>query len=82
VLRKTHEEMRWQANRERKEIEEWKKEDKMMLSIKDLVFKKYLMRKLVDCYVGLYIINKVVSTNMVKLHLFISMRIYPVMNIS
>jgi len=32
--------MKQQADRERKEGEEWKKGDKMMLSIKDLVFKK------------------------------------------
>ena len=82
VLRKTQEEMKWQADRERKEVEEWKKEDKMMLSIKDLVFKKYLMRKLVDHYVGLYIIDEVVPINMVKLQLSMSMRIYPVVNIS
>jgi len=32
--------MKQQADRERKEVEEWKKRDKMMLSTKDLVFKK------------------------------------------
>ena len=32
--------MKQQADRERKEIEEWKKEDKIVLSIKDLVFKE------------------------------------------
>jgi len=37
-----------------------------MLSTKDLVFKKRLV-KLVDQYVGSYIINEVVSTNVVKL---------------
>ena len=53
-----------------------------MLSIKDLVFKEYLARKLVDHYVDLYIIDKVVSTNAVKLWLFTSMRIHPVVNVS
>ena len=38
-----------------------------MLSIKDLVFKERLAKKLVDCYVGPYIIDEVVSTNVVKL---------------
>jgi len=38
-----------------------------MLSTKDLVFKKRLVKKLVDQYVGSYIINEVVSTNVVKL---------------
>ena len=38
-----------------------------MLSMKDLVFKKRLEKKLVDQYIGSYTINKVVSTNAVKL---------------
>jgi len=38
-----------------------------MLSTKDLVFKERSAKKLMDCYVGLYIIDKVVSTNVVKL---------------
>ena len=50
--------------------------------MKDLVFKERLVKKLVDRYVGLYIINNVVSTNMVKLWLPMSMRIYLVVNIS
>ena len=59
--------MKKQADRKRKETEEWKKGDKVMLSTKDLVFKERLARKLVDQYVGLYTIEKVVSTNAVKL---------------
>jgi len=75
--------MKQQANRERKEVEEWKKRDKVMcLSTKDLVFKKYSVRKLVDHYVGPYIINKVVSINVVKLQLPMLMRIHLVVNIS
>jgi len=38
-----------------------------MLSTKDLVFKERPARKLVDQYVGPYVIEKVVSTNAVKL---------------
>jgi len=53
-----------------------------MLSMKDLVFKKQLAKKLVDWYIGPYIINKVVSTNVVKLQLSTSIRIHPVVNIS
>jgi len=52
-----------------------------MLSIKDLVFKKRPVKKLVDQYMGLYAIEKVVSTNVVKLRLPISMRIHLVVNI-
>ena len=53
-----------------------------MLSIKDLVLKKRPAKKLVDQYVSLYIINKIVSTNVVKLQLLSLMRIYLVVNIS
>ena len=38
-----------------------------MLSTKDLVFKKRPAKELVDQYIGSYIINKIVSTNTVKL---------------
>ena len=38
-----------------------------MLSMKYLVFKKKLEKKLVDQYVSPYIIDKVVSTNKAKL---------------
>ena len=48
VLKKKQEDMKRQVDRGRKESEEWKKSDRIMLSTKDLVFKKRLMRKLVD----------------------------------
>ena len=38
-----------------------------MLSMRDLVFKERLAKKLVDQYVDSYIIEEVVSTNAVKL---------------
>jgi len=48
ALKKAQEDMKRQANRERKETEDWKKGDKILLSTKDLVFKERLARKLVD----------------------------------
>jgi len=78
VLRKAQEKMKWEADRGRKRTEEWRKDDKVMLSIKNLVFKERLVKKLVDQYVDLYFINKVVSTNTVILQLPMVMRIYPV----
>jgi len=38
-----------------------------MLSTKDLIFKERPAKKLVDQYMGPYIIDEVVSTNTVKL---------------
>ena len=74
--------MKRQADRRRKETEDWKRGDRIMLSIKDLVFKERLARKLVDQYIGPYTIKEVVSTNAVKLQLPTPMRIYPVVNVS
>ena len=40
--------MKRQTDKRRKETEDWKKEDRVLLSTKDLVFKERLARKLVD----------------------------------
>jgi len=63
-------------------MEVWKVEDRVMLSMKDLVFKERLAKKLIDQYIGLYTIDKVISTNAVKLQLPNSMRIHLVVNVS
>ena len=67
ALRKVQKEVKQQADRKKNKTEEQKKEDKVILSMKDLVFKERLMRKLVDQYIGLYFIEEVVSTNIIKL---------------
>ena len=82
VLIKVQEKIKRQVDRERKKVEEWKVGDRVILSTKNLVFKERPARKLVDQYVGPYIIDKVVSTNVVKLQLPTSMRIHLVVNIS
>ena len=48
ALKKAQEDMKRQADRGRKDTEDWKKEDRILLSTKDLVFKERLVRKLVD----------------------------------
>ena len=82
VLRKVQEEMKKQANRGRQKVKEWKKEEKVMLSTKDLIFIKRLAKKLIERCVELYKIEKVVLKNVVKLKLLASMRIHLVVNIS
>jgi len=74
--------MKRQTDKGRKEAKVWKVGDKVMLSIKDLVFKERLVKKLVYQYIGLYIIDEVISTNVVKLQLPTSMRIHLVANVS
>jgi len=82
ALKKAQEDMKRQADRGRKETENWKKRDRVLLSTKDLVFKERLVKKLVNRYVGPYTIEEVISTNVVKLRLPTSMRIHPVVNVS
>ena len=82
VLKKMQEEIKKYADRSRKKTENWKKGDKVLLSTKDLVFKERLVWKLIERYIGLYVIEEVVLLNMVKLRLPSSMRIYPVVNVS
>ena len=48
VLKKAQKEMKQQTDRERKEAEEQKEGDRVMLSTKNLVFKERLAKKLVD----------------------------------
>ena len=79
TLRKAQEEMKRQADKERQEVEEWKK---VMLSTKNLVFKKRPAKKLTERYVGLYEIEEVVSKNTVKLKLPGLIRIHLVVNFS
>ena len=82
TLKKIQEEMKKQVDRRRKKAEIWKKGNKMILSIKYLVFKEQLVKKLVDWYVSLYIIEEIVFTNIVKLELSTIIRIYLVINMS
>jgi len=82
ALRKAQEYMKRQADREQQEVKNWKKSDKVILSTKDLVFNERPVKKLIKRYVGPYKIEVVVSRNIVKLKLLVSMRIYLVVNVS
>jgi len=48
VFKRAQKEIKQQVDREKKKTEEWKAGDKVMLSIKDLVFKERLAKELVD----------------------------------
>ena len=82
ALKKTQEEIKRYADRRRKEIEKWKKGDRVLLSTKDLVFKERPSKKLMERYMGPYVIEEVVSSNVVKLRLSSLMRIHLVVNVS
>ena len=74
--------MEKQADKEWREVKEWKKDNRVMLSIKNLVFKKRLVRKLTKRYVEPYVVEKLVSKNVVKLKLPAFIRIHLIVNIS
>ena len=82
ALKKTQEDMKRYTDRGRKETEEWKRGDRVLLSTKDLVFKERPTKKLTERYVRPYAIEEVVSSNAVKLQLPSSMRIHLVVNVS
>ena len=67
TLKKTQKKMKRQTDRRSKKAEIQKVEDKVMLSTKDLVFKERPTNKLVNQYISLYIIERVVFTNIIKL---------------
>ena len=69
-------------DKEQREVEEWKKEDKVILSTRNLVFKEKLVKKLIERYVESFVVEKVILKNIVKLKLPVSIRIYPVVNVS
>ena len=53
-----------------------------MLSVKNLVFKEILVKKLIKRYIGPYIIKVVMLKNVVKLKLSVFIRFHLVLNSS
>ena len=82
ALKRTQEEMKKYADHNRRGTEKWEKGDRVLLSTKDLVFKERPARKLMERYVGPYVIEEVVSLNAVKLQLPSSIRIHLVINVN
>jgi len=84
VLEKAQEEMKKFANRRRRKEEEYRVGDLVLLSTKDLKWqiKERRSEKLTECFVGLYKIKRIVSSNAIKLKLPKSIKIHPVVNVS
>ena len=77
------EEMKRQADRNRKEAEEYRVGDKVLISTKDFLMElmKRAMKKLIEKFIGPYVVRKIVSENTVELELPASLRIHPVLNV-
>jgi len=84
ALAKAQEEMRWYADRKRGEAVEYKVGDLVLLSTKELKWQMVgrSSEKLVEQFVGPYKIKAIISSNVVKLELPVTIRIHLVVNVS
>jgi len=84
ALGKAQEEMKKFANRKRREEEEYRVGDLVLLSIKDLKWQMKGRRseKLTEHFVGPYKVKEIILSNTIELELSKSIKIYPVVNIS
>ena len=83
ALVKLQEEMKRQADRSRKEAEEYRVGDKVLISTKDFLMelRKRATKKLTEKFIGPYVVKKVVSENAVELELPAMLRIHLVVNV-
>jgi len=84
ALGKAQEKMKKYADRKRREVNDYKVGDLVILSTKDLKYQIVGRRteKLIERFVGPYKVKKIVSSNAVELELPSTIRIHPVVNIS
>jgi len=84
VLVRSQEEMKKQVDRNRKETEKYRTGNRMLISTKDFSIElmKRTMKKLTEKFMGLYMVKKIVSENVVELELLGSLRIHLVVNVS
>jgi len=83
ALVKSQEKMKRQADRNRKEAEEYRVGDKVLISTKDFSMElmKRATKKLMEKFIGPYVVKKIVSENAVELELLALLRIHLVVNV-
>ena len=83
ALVKAQEEMKRQADRNRKEAEDYRVGDKVLISTKDFSMElmKRATKKLTEKFIGPYVVKKIVSENTVELELLVLLRIHPMVNV-
>jgi len=84
VLSKVQEEFKKYIDSKRTEVNDYKVEDLVMLSTKDLKYQMVRRRteKLMERFVGSYKIKKIISSNTVELKLPSTVKIHLVVNVS
>ena len=83
ALVKSQEEMKRQVDRSREKAEEYRVGDKVLISTKDFSAElmKRVTKKLSEKFIGLYVVKKIVSENVVELEFLASLRIHLVVNV-
>ena len=83
LVKSQKEEMKRQADRSRKEAEEYRVGNKILISMKDFLMElmKRATKKLMEKFIGPYVVRKIVSKNAVKLELPALLRIHLVVNV-
>ena len=76
--------MKWYANKEKEEVEEYRVGDLVLLSTKDLKYQMIgkRMDKFTERFGGPYKVKAIISSNAIELDLPTTVRIHPVVNIS
>jgi len=84
ILGKAQEEIKKFTDRKQEEKEEYKVENLVLLSTKDLKWqmKERRLEKLTKYFVGLYKVKGIISSNIIELELPKSVKIHPVVNVS
>ena len=84
ALGKAQEEMKKYTDRKRTKVDNYKVGDLVMLSTKNLKYQivRRKTEKLIEIFVGLYKIKKIISLNAVELELPNTVKIHPVVNTS
>ena len=83
ALVRSQEEMKRQVDMNRKEVEEYRVGDKVLISTKDFSAElmKKATKKLMEKFIGLYVVKKIVSENVVELELPALLKIHLVVNV-
>jgi len=83
ALVKSQEEMKIQADRSKKEAEEYRVSNKVLISTKDFLMElmKRVTKKLMEKFIGPYVVRKIMSENTVELELPALLKIHLVVNL-
>ena len=83
ALIKSQEEIKKQADKNRKKAEEYRVGDKILISTKDFSMElmKRVTKKLTEKYIRPYVVKKIVLENVVELELPALLRIYLIVNV-